>query len=79
MSLRKLGNPEQTSEDDDGSGKKKQFEQLRPVVYAVLWSTVHLGRVPHTLPENEGDDEEETEEEKLNKKPTKHDVFALYG
>jgi hypothetical protein len=78
VSLRKLGNPKETSKDDYGGREKKQFEQLRPVVFAVLWNAVHLGRVPHTLPKNEGDDKEETEEEELDEEPKKHDIFALY-
>jgi hypothetical protein len=47
------------------------------VILAVLWDAVHLGRVPHSFPEDESDDEEEAKEEELDKESEKHDVFAL--
>jgi hypothetical protein len=75
--LGKLNNSKQTPEDDDRSREEKKFKQLGPVILAVLWDAVHFGRVPHSFPENERDDEEEAEEEELDKESEKHDVFAL--
>jgi hypothetical protein len=75
--LGELNNSKQAPEDDDRSREEKKFEQFGPVILAVLWDAVHFGRIPHSFPEDECDDEEEAEEEELDKESEKHDIFAL--
>lgn len=72
--LRKLDYSKHASQNDNHRRAQEQQQERVPGVFPIVERVPHC-RVPHTLPEDDGNDQEKAKEGKLDKETDQHDLL----